>query len=81
MPYHGLPRWAVIRIGGEPILTKLRMLSGVQKVDEYQWLTMVPTAREIEAGKCGGGLAMCDRARQRCSAVDTSASPCHRQMF
>jgi len=47
-------------VGGEPIPTKLRVLIGVQKVDEYQWLTMVSAALEIETGKHGGGLATCD---------------------
>jgi len=57
MPCHGLPWWAAIHVGDEPVLTKLRVLSGVQKVDEYQWLTVVSAALEIEAGKHGGDLA------------------------
>ena len=57
MPCHGLPQWAAIRVTGEHVLMKLRMLGGVQKVDEYQWLTVVSVALEIEAGKHGGDLA------------------------
>ena len=68
-----------IRVGDEPVLAKLRVFSGVQKVDEYQWLTMVPAALEIEAGKRGGGLATCDRAGRRCSVADTSVSPRHQR--
>ena len=77
MPCRGLPWWAAIRVGGEPIPVKLRVFNGVQKVDEYQWLTMVSAALEIEAGKHGGSLATCDRTGRRCSAVDTSALPRH----